>query len=200
MAPEVSKDTAAKTGLQTLVWLGKLKDSPERNLSIRITTGAMQEAIGQQGFQEALQRDVVANATVQNAGQEREIVRPAEDTVSVLEAMGNNGTDQSENLRKLPATQRARQAAANGFAAGTSGRKDQAAKYFDMAFAAADEAWDARTPQVDAASLVQEVGEAAAQVNSVNALVRAQGMRDSSAQAIAMIAVARVVASNGISR
>jgi hypothetical protein len=200
MAPEVSKDTAAKTGLQTLVWLGKLKDSPERNLSIRITTGAMQEAIGQQGFEEALQRDVVANATVQNAGQEREIVRPAEDTVSVLEAMGNNGTDQSENLRNLPATQRARQAAANGFAAGTSGHKDQAAKYFDMAFAAADEAWDARTPQVDAAALVQEVGEAAAQVNSVNALVRAQGMRDSSAQAIAMIAVARVVASNGISR
>jgi hypothetical protein len=118
----------------------------------------------------------------------------------VLEAMGNNGTDQSENLRKLPATQRARQAAANGFAAGTSGHKEQAAKYFDMAFAAADEAWDARTPQVDAAALVQEVGEAAAQVNSVNALVRAQGLRDSSAQAIAMIAVARVVASNGISR
>src|SRR5476651_733302 len=75
-----------------------------------------------------------------------------------------------------------------------------ASRYFDMAFAAADEAWDARTPQVDAASLVQEVGEAAAQVNSMNALVKAQSMRDPSAQAIAMLAVARVVASNGIAR
>jgi hypothetical protein len=53
---------------------------------------------------------------------------------------------------------------------------------------------------VDAAALVQEVGEAAAQINSINALTKAQGMRDSSAQAIAMLAVARVVASNGITR
>lgn len=48
------------------------------------------------------------------------------------------------------------------------------------------------------ASVVQEVGEAAAQVDSMNALVRAQKLHDSSAQAIAMLAVARVVASNGI--
>jgi hypothetical protein len=200
MAPEVSKETASKTGLQMLAWLGKLKDSPVRTLSIRITTGSMQEVLGQQGFEEALQKDVVASSTVQHAGEDREIERPPEETVSVLEAMGNNGADQTEALSKLPPTQRARQAAANGFAAGTSGRKEQAAKYFDMAFAAADEAWDARTPKVDAASLVQEVGEAAAQVNSINALVKAQHMRDSSAQAIAMLAVARVVASNGITR
>jgi len=200
MAPEVSKDIASKTGLQMFAWLGKLKDSPVRTLSIRITTGSMQEALGQQGFEEALQKDVVASSTVQHAGEDREIERPPEETVSVLEAMGNNGADQTENLSKLPPTQRARQAAANGFAAGTSGKKEQAAKYFDMAFAAADEAWDARTPQVDAAALVQEVGEAAAQVNSINALVKAQHMRDTSAQAIAMLAVARVVASNGITR
>jgi hypothetical protein len=200
MAPEVSKDTASKTGLQMLVWLGKLKDSPVRTLAIRITTGSMQQALGEQGFQEALQRDLVASSTVQNAGEDREIERPQEETVSVLEAMKNNGSDQTENLSKLPATQRARQAAANGFAAGTSGRKDQAARYFDMAFAAADEAWDARTPQIDVAALVQEVGEAAAQINSINALMKAQKMRDTSAQAIAMLAVARVVASNGISR
>jgi hypothetical protein len=200
MAPEVSRDAAGKSGLQMLVWLGKLKDSPVRTLAIRITTGSMQEVLGHKGFEEALQRDVVASSTVQTAGEDREIQRPQEETVSVLEAMSNNGADQSENLRKLPPSQRARQAAANGFAAGTSGRKDQASKYFDMAFAAADEAWDARTPQVDAASLVQEVGEAAAQINSMNALVKAQGMRDPSAQAIAMLAVARVVASNGITR
>jgi hypothetical protein len=45
---------------------------------------------------------------------------------------------------------------------------------------------------------VEEVGEAAAQVDSLNALERAQKLRDSSAQAIAMLAVARVVAGNGL--
>ena len=44
------------------------------------------------------------------------------------------------------------------------------------------------------------VREAAAQVDSLNALARAQKLRDSSAQAIAMLAVARVVASNGVTR
>jgi hypothetical protein len=67
-----------------------------------------------------------------------------------------------------------------------------------MAFDAVNEAWDARTPKTDTSALVQEVGEAAAQVNSLNALTRAQALRDPSAQAIAMLAVARVVASNGI--
>ena len=76
MAPEVSKETASKTGLQMLAWLGKLKDSPVRTLSIRITTGSMQEALGQKGFEEALQKDVVASSTVQHAGEDREIERP----------------------------------------------------------------------------------------------------------------------------
>jgi hypothetical protein len=200
MAPDVNKDMASRTGLKFLTWLGKLQDSPLRTMAIHITTGAMQQALGDEAFQAALQKDVVAMSTVQNAGQDREIERPQEESISVLEAMGNNGSDQSEKLRGLPAMQRARQAAAHGFAVGTSGQKDQAAKYFDIAFAAADEAWDARTPEKDASSVVQEVGEAAAQVDSLNALTRAQALRDSSAQAIAMLAVARVVASNGIAR
>ncbi|HSM86093.1 MAG TPA: hypothetical protein VLT16_08080, partial [Candidatus Limnocylindrales bacterium] len=86
------------------------------------------------------------------------------------------------------------------FAVGTAGQKEQASKYFDIAFSAVDDAWDARTPKIDAAALVQEVGEAAAQVDSLNALARAQKLRDSSAQAIAMLAVARVVASNGLAQ
>jgi len=48
--------------------------------------------------------------------------------------------------------------------------------------------------------VVQEVSEAAAQIDSVNALTRAQKLRDSSAQAIAMLAVARVVAGTGVAR
>jgi hypothetical protein len=69
-----------------------------------------------------------------------------------------------------------------------------------MAFSAVDEVWEARTPEMNAAAVVQEISEAAAQVDSLNALTRAQKLRDSSAQAIAMLAVARVVASNGVTR
>ena len=200
MSGSVGKDIAAKTGLQFLTWLGKVDDSPLRTLSIRITTEAMQHALGAEGYQKALESDLIANATVQNAGEQREIQRPEPEGVSILSAMGNKGADQTERLRGLPATQRAREAAANGFASGTSGDKQQAGKYFDMAFSAADEVWDARTPEANAAAVVQEISEAAAQVDSLNALARAQKLRDSSAQAIAMLAVARVVASNGVTR
>ena len=200
MSPSVSKDVAAKTGLELLTWIGKVPDSPVRTLAIHITSGAMEQALGNEAYQKALQSDLVANSTVQNAGQDREIERPQTENVSILSAMDNRGTDQTERLRGMPASQRAREAAAHGFASGTGGDKKQASKYFDMAFTAADEVWDARTPEVNAAAVVQEISEAAAQVDSVNALTRAQRLRDSSAQAIAMLAVARVVASNGVTR
>jgi hypothetical protein len=200
MSGSVSKDIATKSGLQLLTWLGKIDDSPLRTLSITITTEAMQKALGAEGYQKALESDVVANTTVQNAGTPREIERPQDENVSILSAMDSRGTDQTERLRSLPATQRAREAAADGFATGTGGNKQQASKYFDMAFSAADEVWDARTPEQNAAAVVQEISEAAAQVDSLNALSRAQKLRDSSAQAIAMLAVARVVASNGVTR
>jgi hypothetical protein len=199
MSPQVDKGVATKAGLELLDWLGKLEDTPLRGLSIRIASGAMQQALGEEAYQKALQSDVVANSTVQNAGAEREVERPAEESVSVLAAMDDKG-DQTQKLSALPATMRAREAAAHGFAAGTSGDKQQARKYFDMAFTAADEVWDARTPETNAAAVVQEISEAAAQVDSINALTRAQKLRDSSAQAIAMLAVARVVASNGMTR
>ncbi|HVG91941.1 MAG TPA: hypothetical protein VNB54_10675 [Alphaproteobacteria bacterium] len=198
MSPSVAKDIASKSGLQLLTWLGKVEDSPVRTLAVRITTEAMQQALGKEVYQKALQSDVVANAAVQNAGQAREIQRPEPENVSILSAMDNRGTDQTERLRGLPPSQRAREAAANGFAAGTGGDKRQAGKYFDLAFSAADEVWDSRTPEQNAAAVVQEISEAAAQVDSLNALSRAQKLRDSSAQAIAMLAVARVVASNGV--
>jgi hypothetical protein len=200
MSGSVSKDIAARSGLQLLTWLGKIDDSPLRTLSITITTGAMRKALGAEAYQKALESDVVANTTVQNAGQPREIERPEPEGVSILAAMDSKGADQTERLRGLPATQRAREAAASGFATGTGGNKQQASKYFDMAFSAVDEVWDARTPEQNAAAVVQEISEAAAQVDSLNALSRAQKLRDSSAQAIAMLAVARVVASNGVTR
>jgi hypothetical protein len=201
MATEVEKSTARKSGLELLEWLEKLDDTPLRALSVNIASGAMRQALGEEGFQDALNSNIVASLVVRNvknSGERGRVERPPMESVSVLEAMKNNGADQSERLRGLPASERARQAAAHGFAAGTSGDQQQAAKYFDMAFAAADEVWDARTPEQNTAALVEEVSEAAAQVDSVKALTRAQQLRDPSAQAIAMLAVARVVSSIGV--
>ena len=198
MAPQMNKDIAQDAGLKLLVWLGRFPDSPRRALAIRIADEAMQQALGDEAYQNALSTDVMAQSTVKNAGSEREIKRPEEEGVSVLQAMSDEGTDQMDSLRGLPPTKRAREAAAHGFAAGVAGDKQQAGKYFDMAFSAVDEAWEERKPGKNVAAVVQEVGEAAAQVDSMNALLRAQKLRDSSAQAIAMLAVARVVAGNGI--
>lgn len=202
MSSEVDKDTAKKAGLQLLDWLGQQDDSGVRSLAINITAGAMKDAMGEQGFQDALSSDVVAGSVVRNAanGAAPKIDRPPLETASVLQAMGENGSDQTDRLRDLQPSQRAREAAAHGFAAGTSGDKQQASKYFDMAFAAVDEVWGARTPEQNSAAVVEEVSEAAAQVDSVNALTRAQSLHDPSAQAIAMLAVARVVAGTGLAR
>jgi len=201
MAAEVDKRTAARTGLELLEWLGKLEYSPLRTLSVNIASGAMKQALGEVGFQDALQGNVTAASLVrniQNSGGQGRVERPPVESVSVLSAMKNNGTDQSERLRELAASERAREAAAHGFAAGTSGEKQQAAKYFDMAFAAVDEVWESRTPEQNIAAVVEEVSEAAAQIDSVDALARAQQLRYPSAEAIAMLAVARVVSSRGI--
>jgi len=202
MGGEVEVGIAKKAGLELLDWLAKLDDSGLRTLAINITTGAMKQALGEQGVRDALSSDVVAGSTVQNAqsGAPPKVERPPLESASVLEAMKNNGADQTDRLREMPASQRAREAAAHGFAAGTSGDKQQASKYFDMAFAAVDEVWEQRTPEQDTAAVVEEVSEAAAEVDSVNALIRAQKLRDPSAQAIGMLAVARVVAGTGIAR
>lgn len=200
MSSDVELDAARKAGVRLLVWLSGIDDSPQRTVAITITTGAMRQALGEEGYRQALQTDVAANAVAQNPGQQQRIERAPDQGTSVLEAIQNKGSDQSDRLRDLPATDRAREAAANGFAAGTSGDKGQANKYFDMAFAAADDAWDARTADSNAAAVVQEVGEAAAHVDALNALARAQKLRDAAAQAIAMLAVARVVGSNGLQR
>ena len=63
----------------------------------------MQQALGAEGYKKALESDVVANTTVQNAGEPREIERPQPEGVSILSAMDSRGTDQTERLRSLPA-------------------------------------------------------------------------------------------------
>jgi hypothetical protein len=64
-----------------------------------------------------------------------------------------------------------------------------------VAFSAINEVW-AKHGETNVAAVVEEVSEAAAHVDPIAALKRAQALQDSPAQAIGMIAVARVVLSN----
>jgi hypothetical protein len=195
MAPELDKDIAKSSGLKLLVWLGRLPDSGERNLAVNMTTDSMKQALGAKAYEEALSSDVMARQAAGLAGGNAEIEHPPEESVSVLEAMGNSQADQTEALRKLPSSLRARSAAADGFATGTDGNPKMAERYFDIAYAALEEVWTNRADgKVDAPAVLEEVNEAAAQVNPVAALQRAQKLSDPSAQAIGMLAVARVMA------
>ncbi len=192
MAPRVDKDAARKAGIAFLDWLGGMQASGERNLSVNIVTEAMKSVLGEEGYAEALRSSVVAQGIAQTAGQPGEIEHPQEESVSVLEAMDSTGKDRTEVISQLPPSLRAREAAAHGFADGTSGDGKMAERYFDIAFSAVDEVWDNRDQVENAPAVVEEVSEAAAQVDAVAALKRAQRLQDPSAQAISMLAVARV--------
>ncbi|ABF40894.1 hypothetical protein Acid345_1893 [Candidatus Koribacter versatilis Ellin345] len=195
MAPELNPDIAKSTGLKLLIWLGKLPDSGERTVAINITTDSFKHTVGQKAYEEALASDVMARQAANLAGGQGQISHPEEESVSVLEAMNNTGTDQTEALRKMPATLRAKTAAADGYATGSEGNTKMADRYFDIAYAALEEVWSNRADNaVNAPAVLEEVNEAAAQVNPVTALQRAQKLPDPSAQAISMLAVARVVA------
>lgn len=194
MAPEMNKDAAKKAGIQLLLWLGKMDEGGPRNLAVNITTGSMKDALGEKGYEQALESDVMARQVAQTAGQKGEMERPEEESVSVLEAMGKTGEDRSAELSKMPPSLRAREAAASGFASGSDGNRKQADRYFDIAFSALEDVWSNRSERKDAPAVVEEVSEAAAQVDPVDALKRAQRLQDPSEQAISMLAVARVVA------
>ena len=193
VAPEMDKDIARDAGVKFLEWLSKQEQTGERNLAVTMTTDTLKAALGQKAYDEALSSNVVAQSLARTAGQPGEIEHPEEENVSVLEAMGNTGHDRREAIRELPASRRAREAAAHGFASGTNGDRKMAERYFDVAFSAVNEVWAERSPQTDAPAVVEEVSEAAAHVDAVAALQRAQRLQDPSAQAISMLAVARVV-------
>jgi hypothetical protein len=153
---------------------------------------------GDEKYKELLGKNVMAMQVAQTAGQPAEIGHDDEENVSVLRAMDEKGTDQFGALQDMPPSLRAREAAAHGFATGTVGDADSAKKYFDMAFSALNEVWDQRDKQPKAAEVVQEVSEAAAQVDPVTALRRTQGLNDPAAQAIGMLSVARVALSRQV--
>lgn len=196
MASEVDRDVAQKVGIRLLTWIGKVPESSERNLAVNITTGSMKEALGAEAYDRALESDVIARQVAQTAGQAGEIEHAPEESTSVLQAMNNTGNDTTNNMNQLPPSQRARDAAASGFANGTEGKRKLADRFFDVAFSALDQVWgDRESYGGDATAIVQEVSEAAAHVDAVDALQRVQKLQDPAAQAIGMVAVARVVAS-----
>ena len=193
MAPTLDKDVARDAGLKFLEWLTQFGASGPRNLAVNMAMGVLRSTLGDEKLKQALESNVVAQGIARTEGQPGEIEHPEEESVSVLEAMGAKG-DQSERLRTLPPSLRAREAAANGFATGTrGGDRKLSDRYFDIAYAALDEVWSARTQEQNSPAVVEEVSEAAAQVDAVAALQRARRLSDPSAQAISMLAVARVV-------
>ncbi|HUS19399.1 MAG TPA: hypothetical protein VMZ25_07095 [Terriglobales bacterium] len=194
LAEKIDQDLARSTGRKLLTWLSKMEASSQRSLAVNITTNALERALGKEKYRELLAGDVIIRQLVEAKGPPPAVTPAPEESASVLRAMGGKGTEQQADLRQLPPSLRAREAAAHGFARGIAKDKDSAASFFDMAFSAADEAWGQRAKLPKAAGLIEEVCEAAAQVDALDALRRAQRLEDPTAQAIGMIAVARVVA------
>jgi hypothetical protein len=192
-APEMELDSVKTAGLKFLLWLGKLADSPQRSVAINMTTGTLRSVLGKDVYAELLRSDVMAQQAANSAGSDTRIPPPEEESVSVLRAMSNK-SDRTDELRSMPPSLRAREAAASGFASGTSGDRKSADHYFDIAFSSLDEVWSSRASlKTSAPAVVEEVSEAAAQVDPVDALQRSQRLQDPSAEAISMLAVARVV-------
>ncbi len=192
-APEVELDAVKTAGLKFLLWLAKVPDSPERNVAVNMVTGSLNNVLGKDAYQELLRSDIMAQQVANSAGTETSSLPPEEESVSVLRAMGNKG-DRTDQLNSMPPSLRAREAAASGFASGTSGDRKLADHYFDIAFSSLDEVWSDRASlKMSAPAVVEEVSQAAAQVDPVEALQRSQRLQDPSAEAISMLAVAQVV-------
>jgi hypothetical protein len=162
-------------------------------VAVNLTSGALSDSLGAMAYQELLRSDPMIQQTVAGAEQNAVLPTPSDDTVSVLRAMDNSG-DRTQELNNMPPASRAREAAASGFASGTAGDRKMADHYFDIAFASVDEVWSDRSSlKANAPEVVEEVSEAAAQVDPAAALRRSERLQDPSAEAISMLAVARVV-------
>jgi hypothetical protein len=195
-AGEVDEAAAKNAGMSLLLWLGKLDAGGDRTIAVNVTAGAMKQALGSKDYEDALASDMMARQVAQSAGGEGEISRPDDGAVSVLKAMESAQVDRLQDLQALPPAQRAREAAARGFASGSAGESGLSSRYFDLAFSSLNAVWSDREAERNAPAVVGEVSEAAAQVDSIDALKRTRELNDPAAQAIGMIAVARVVASD----
>lgn len=194
---QMDKDVVKTAGTKFLLWLAGLPASAQRSVAVNLTTGALSDVLGPDKYLELLRSDVGLQQVANSAKQDAVLPPPdnPDDNVNVLNAI-NNTSDRTQSLQAMAPAMRAREAAASGFASGTAGDRKTADHYFDIAFAAVDEVWANREATgVNAPEVVQEVSDAAAQVDAVAALQRSQRLQDPSASAISMLAVARVVES-----
>ncbi len=192
-APEMDKDAVKTAGLKFLLWMAKLPDGNDRRVAVNMTTDLLSKFLGKDAYDEMLRSDVMAQQVAATADGSAALTPPQEENVSVLRAMQKTD-DRTSELESLPPSMRAREAAASGFASGTAGDHKTADHYFDIAFSSLDEVWSSRASlSTSAPAVVQEVSEAAAQVDPARALQRTQQLQDPSAEAIGMLAVARVV-------
>ena len=108
--------------------------------------------------------------------------------------MENSSADQTDALRQMPSVAARALGGGRRIRYGHERQSKMADRYFDIAYSALEEVWSNRADGgMDAPAVVEEVNEAAAQVNTLKALQRAQKLSDPSAQAISMLAVARTV-------
>ncbi len=198
LAPQMDKDSVKTAGTKLLYWLSGVPDAAQRSTAVSITTGTLSEVLGAADYEDLLRSDATLQQAANNTNPNALLAPPTppeEENVSVLRAMDETG-DRTGALRSMSAATRAREAAASGFASGTKGDRKMADHYFDIAFAAVDEVWAQREDAgANAPEVVQEVSDAAAQVDPVAALQRTQKLQDPSAEAIGMLSVARVVMS-----
>ncbi len=192
-AQEMDPEAVKTAGAKFLLWLAKVPDTPQRSVAVNLATGALSERLGDARYQELLRSDVMVQQVANSANRNAVLPTPEDDGVSVLRAMGNTG-DRTDELNSMAPAGRAREAAASGFASGTAGDRKMADHYFDIAFSSVEEVWsDRSSSKTNAPDVVQEVSEAAAQVDPIAALKRSQRLLDPSAEAVSMLAVARVV-------
>jgi hypothetical protein len=192
-AHEMDPEAVKTAGAKFLLWLAKVPDTPQRSVAVNLAAGALSERLGDASYQELLRSDVMIQQVANSAKANAVLPTPDDDNVSVLRAMDNTG-DRTDELNSMAPAMRAREAAASGFASGTSGDRKMADHYFDIAFSSVEEVWsDRSSSKTNAPDVVQEVSEAAAQVDPIAALKRSQRLQDPSAEAISMLAVARVV-------
>jgi hypothetical protein len=191
-ASGVDTASARNAALKLLAWIGKMDNSPERIQAATTATRGMKKVLGEKNFQEALAADPIAMQAAQLAGQPAEMSPPAEESRVEIGRL-DVSQDRTADLESYPAPRRAREAAAYGFAAGSNGDTRLAQRYFDVAFNALNDVWSDQLPGIDVPSIIGEVSQAAANVDPVAALQRAQRLQDNSSQALSMIAIAQTV-------
>lgn len=192
VAPSTPAEVAASTGVQALQWLGQLQAGRERALATNIVTSAMRQTLGDAKYADALRSNVLAAQATQNAGAGTTSASEKAENVSVLRIMTSGKQQDTDAISNFPAPRRAREFAARGFIAAKDHDLSTANRDFDAAFNAVQELWNSAPASADAVPVLNEVVDAAAKVDIVQTLSRAQNLTEPTARALALLTLARI--------